>query len=430
MSSIKNIRGREILDSRGHPTVEAEVMLTNGAHALAAVPSGASTGSREAVEKRDGDMARYHGKGVQQAVANINVVIAPALCGKDAQAQQEIDALLIELDGSENKQQLGANALLAVSLAVLKAGAAGKPLYQAVQTAVGGGAADIVLPTPLMNVLNGGAHASNNLDIQEFMLVPHGFDAFPTALAAGTECFHALRLLLGKKGMSTAVGDEGGFAPNIGGSEEALELLTAAIDAAGYRSGEQISIALDCAASEFFRDGIYRLPADDFSGDASAFIGLLCRWADAYPIVSIEDGCDEGDWDGWRELTARLGRRVQLVGDDLFVTNPAILRQGIDAGVGNALLVKPNQIGTVSETLDAVRVAQGAGYNTVMSHRSGETEYSDIADLAVGGGCRQIKTGAPCRGERTAKYNQLLRIADSAPCAYGGVRFSRGEATA
>ena len=423
MSLITNLRGREILDSRGQPTVEAEVTLANGACALAAVPSGASTGSREAVEKRD-NATRYNGKGVQTAVANINDVIAPALRGKDARAQQEIDNLLIALDGSDNKARLGANAVLAVSLATLKAAAAGAPLYQAVQAAVGESDGGIVLPTPLMNVLNGGAHASNNLDIQEFMLVPHGFNDFPSALAAGVECFHALRRLLGKKGMVTAVGDEGGFAPNVNGSEEALELLATAISTAGYRGGEQISIALDCAASEFYEKGVYRLPADDFSGDSSAFINLLCQWADAYPIVSIEDGCDEGDWDGWRELTERLGRRLQLVGDDLFVTNPTILRQGIDAGVANALLVKPNQIGTVSETLDAVRVAKRAGYNTVMSHRSGETEYSDIADLAVGGGCRQIKTGAPCRGERTAKYNQLLRIADSTDCGYGGDSFA------
>ena len=419
-TTITHLRGREVLDSRGHPTTEAEVTLAGGAVARAAVPSGASTGRYEAVEQRDGD-SRYGGRGVRTAVAHINGELAERLRGADASDQRAIDELLIAADGSEDKSRLGANALLAVSLAVQKASAsaAGKPLH----TALGDG---VTLPVPLMNIINGGAHADNNLDIQELMIVPHGFDDFADALRAGCEVFYALRRELQRAGHGTGVGDEGGYAPSVQGSESALQWMMAAIEAAGYAPGEQIGIALDCAASEFYKDGKYHLPADDFCGDAAAFTDLLAEWCDKYPIVSIEDGCDEEDWDGWAQLTARLGGRVQLVGDDIFVTNPQRLRRGIQSGVANALLVKPNQIGTVSEMRDAVRVAQEAGYQTVMSHRSGETEYADIADIAVGIGCMQIKTGAPCRGERTAKYNQLLRIADAlgARAAYGGRVFA------
>lgn len=413
---IKNLRGREILDSRGHPTTEAEITLENGVAARAAVPSGASTGKYEAVEKRDNDR-RYNGRGVRQAVRHINQDLAQAVCGADAAEPAQIDDLLRAADGSDNKSRLGANALLAVSLAVQKAAAqaAGLPLYAAV-----GGAR--TLPVPLMNILNGGAHADNALDIQEFMIVPHGFDDFAEALRAGCEVFYALRHGLMAQGLTVAVGDEGGYAPALRDTEAALTLVMRAIEDAGYLPGRQISIALDCAASELYRDGVYHLPADDFRGDAAALIALLSRWIDKYPIVSIEDGCSEDDWQGWQLLSRQLGRRVQLVGDDIFVTNPRLLQRGIHEDIANALLVKPNQIGTVSEMLTAVRLAQTAGYQTVMSHRSGETEYADIADLAVGSGCLQIKTGAPCRGERTAKYNQLLRIADSlgASASYAG----------
>ncbi|MCH9704772.1 MAG: phosphopyruvate hydratase [Proteobacteria bacterium] len=420
-ATICNLRGREILDSRGNPTVEAEITLSNGIRACAAAPSGASTGRHEAVEKRDGE-ARYRGLGVLQAVANINEVLAKQLIGRRVEEQAKLDAFLIELDGSENKTHLGANALLAVSLAAQKAAAAaaGVPLH----TAIG---ASTVLPVPLMNIINGGAHASNNLDIQEFMIVPHGFPCFADALRAGCETFHALRATLLSAGCSTGVGDEGGYAPDVQGTDAALALIMQAIERAGYVAGEQISIALDCAASEFYQDGMYQLPADNFRGDATAFVELLAQWVSRYPIVSIEDGCDEEDWDGWRLLSQQLGARVQLVGDDVFVTNPRLLQRGIEEQVGNALLVKPNQIGTVSETLAAVTMAQQANYQTVMSHRSGETEYADIADLAVGSGCKQIKAGAPCRGERTAKYNQLLRIADALGenAHYGGEVFAR-----
>lgn len=407
MPKIKHLIGRSILDSRGTPTVEAELTLDNGICTRAAAPSGASTGSREAVEKRDGDSAIYRGKGTRAAAAAISGEIAAALTGRDVREQEAIDKTLIALDGTENKQRLGANAILAVSLAASKAAAA------AANTAWHAhlNPANRNLPTPLMNVLNGGAHATNNLDIQEFMIIPHGFASYPRALQAGVEVFWALKANLQKSGLSTAVGDEGGFAPNLDNNEHALALLTAAITDAGYTPREQISIALDCAASEFYNeaDG-YTLPAEGWQGDAAGLVGKLAQWTRDYPISSIEDGCDENDWAGWRLLTEQLGGSVQLVGDDLFVTNPTILARGIREKIANALLVKPNQIGTLTETQQAVAMAQQAGYGTIMSHRSGETEYSDIADLAVGLGCAQIKTGAPCRGERTAKYNQLLRI--------------------
>lgn len=417
---VEKVRGREVLDSRGYPTTEAEVTLAGGICARAAVPSGASTGKYEAVEQRDKDV-RYGGKGVRTAVAHINGALAEQLLGLPVHDQAEVDARLLAADGSEDKSRLGANALLAVSLAVQKAAAAAAdtPLVEAF-----GGAT--TLPVPLMNIINGGAHADNTLDIQELMIVPHGFDDFTEALRAGCEVYYALRGELQRAGLATGVGDEGGYAPQVQGSEAAMQLMLAAIEAAGYAPGEQVSLALDCAASEFYRDGTYHLPADNFHGDAAALIDLLADWCARYPIVSIEDGCDEEDWDGWAQLTRRLGGQVQLVGDDVFVTNPQRLQRGIRSGVANALLVKPNQIGTVTEMLAAVRMAQQADYQTVMSHRSGETEYADIADMAVGSGCMQIKTGAPCRGERTAKYNQLLRIADAlgARAGYGGRVFA------
>ena len=409
-TNIAELQALEILDSRGNPTVEAKIILHNGVSACAAVPSGASTGKLEAVEKRDGT-SRYDGKGVTQAIASINNDIAKIICGKDANNQDDIDQLLISADGSNNKSNFGANAILAVSLGVQKAAAkaAGMPLHEKIATSNSDG---ITLPVPLMNIINGGAHAANNLDIQEFMIVPHGFDTFAEALRGGVETFHALRKQLEKAELPTAVGDEGGFAPNIsGGTKAALNMLVAAIERAGYRPGENISIALDCAASEFYKDGAYHMAADNFIGDANALINMLAEWVSSYPIVSIEDACDENDWDGWRLLTKRLGEHAQLVGDDLFVTNPAVIQKGINTQTANALLVKPNQIGTISETRQAVQIAQTANYQTIMSHRSGETEYADIAELAVGFGCQQIKTGAPCRSERTAKYNQLLRIA-------------------
>ena len=431
MLKIKSIIARQILDSRGNPTVEAELTLADGTVALAAAPSGASTGAREAAEKRDGDSA-FFGRGVLRAVARINDEIAPALVGMDARDQQQIDDALIALDGTSDKSRCGANALLAASLSSKKAAAlaTNTPLYAAIRADYGNAADAVTLPTPLMNIINGGAHAANNLDIQEFMIVPHGFDSFADGLRAGVEIYHALKQILQRKKLATAVGDEGGFAPDCADNEAALQLLTDAISSAGYRPGEQVSIALDCAAGELFEGGVYHLRADGFAGDADALIELLAAWSRSYPIVSIEDGCDEDDRLGWRRLTERLGARAQIVGDDLFVTNPAILRAGIADGLANALLVKPNQIGTLSETLDAARVAQAAGYNLILSHRSGETEYTDIADIAVGVGAAQIKTGAPCRGERTAKYNRLLRIAEQveragARAQYGG-DFARG----
>jgi enolase len=405
MGSIVSVFGRQILDSRGNPTVEVEVILDSGATGRAAVPSGASTGAFEAVELRDGDSSRWGGKGVEQAVAHVNVTIAGALEDVDALDQRAIDAALIELDGTPNKAALGANAILGTSLAVAKAAAeeSGLPLYRYV-----GGVEAHVLPVPMMNVINGGAHADNNVDLQEFMVVPIGADSFAEALRIGAETYHALKSLLHDRGMVTAVGDEGGFAPNLSSNEEAIAAILEAAEAAGHR--DRVAIALDPASTEFYRDGRYHLDGEGRVLDAAEMVAFYEDLCARYPIVSIEDGLAEQDWDGWQQLTASLGERVQLVGDDLFVTNVERLGQGIEQGAGNAILVKVNQIGTLSETLDAVRLAHTSGYAAVMSHRSGETEDVTIADLAVATSCGQIKTGAPCRTDRVAKYNQLLRI--------------------
>jgi enolase len=411
MFRIEEIVAREVLDSRGNPTVEVDVVLESGATGSAIVPSGASTGSREALERRDGG-ERYLGKGVAKAVEAVEAEIAPELEGTDAREQAMLDRAMIDLDGTPNKGRLGANAILGVSLACAKAAAAAcdLPLYRYV-----GGPQATVLPVPLLNVLNGGAHADNSVDIQEFMLVPIGFERFAEALRAGAEVYHHLKKVLKERGLVTAVGDEGGFAPNLGSNREALDLLVAAIEKAGYRPGEQIALALDVAASEFgeetpagFR---YHLDGEGKRGlVADDLVALYRDWCDAYPLVSIEDGLAEGDWDGWARLTRELGRRTQLVGDDLFVTNPEILARGVERGVANALLVKVNQIGTLTETLEAVELAKTHAYANVMSHRSGESEDTTIADLAVATRCGQIKTGAPCRSDRVAKYNRLLRI--------------------
>ena len=403
---IVSIRGREVLDSRGNPTVEADVVLEGGAFGRAAVPSGASTGSREAIELRDGEKGRYLGKGVTRAVDAVNGEIADAVTGFDALDQTTLDTAMIELDGTENKERLGANAILAVSLAAAHAAAVGTglPLYRYL-----GGVGARVLPTPLMNVINGGAHADNPLDIQEFMILPVGAETFSEALRAGTEIFHALKKLLKDAGHNTAVGDEGGFAPNVD-AEQALTFLEKAIGAAGYKLGENIVLGLDVASSEFFKDGRYHLAGENKTLDSDGMVQWLKALCDRFPIVSIEDGMAEGDWDGWRLLTETLGEQVQLVGDDLFVTNPAILAQGIEKGIANSILIKVNQIGTLTETLDAIRLASSAGYSSIISHRSGETEDSTIADLAVATNCGQIKTGSLSRSDRLAKYNQLLRI--------------------
>ena len=405
MSAIVEVNAREILDSRGNPTVEAEVWLESGAHGRAAVPSGASTGEHEAVELRDGDKDRYLGKGVTKAITHIHEVIAPQLLGMDALEQLEIDAALVELDGSENKGRLGANAILAVSLANARAAAeaVSLPLYRYL-----GGVGARTLPVPLMNLINGGAHADNNVDIQEFMIVPHGMASFSEALRAGVEIFHTLRTVLRARKLSTGVGDEGGFAPELRSNREALDLLLSAIDKAGYRPGDDVSIALDVAASELYSDGVYTL--DGHARDADEMIAFYESLLDDYPIVSIEDGLSEDDWDGWLKLTEALDERVQLVGDDLFVTNVSRLTRGIDAGVGNSILIKVNQIGTLTETLEAIETANRAGYTSIISHRSGETEDTFIADLAVATGVGQIKTGSASRTDRIAKYNQLLRI--------------------
>jgi enolase len=407
MSTIIDIIAREILDSRGNPTVEADVLLESGVMGRAAVPSGASTGEKEALELRDGDKSRYLGKGVLKAVANINSDIADAIIGLDASDQGFIDQTLIELDGTDNKGKLGANAMLAVSLAVARAAAtdAGLPLYRYL-----GGAGPMALPVPMMNVINGGEHANNTLDIQEFMIIPVGAKTFREALRCGAEIFHALKKLCDSKGYATTVGDEGGFAPNLASHEEALQLIMDAISAAGYVAGEEVVLALDCAASEFYRDGKYHLTAEGLALNSQEFVNYLANFVDKYPIISIEDGMSEHDWAGWKALTERLGKQIQLVGDDVFVTNPAILEKGIEQGIANALLVKVNQIGTLTETLRAVEMAKRAGYASVMSHRSGETEDSTIADLAVATNCMQIKTGSLSRSDRMAKYNQLLRI--------------------
>ncbi|MEK7372868.1 MAG: phosphopyruvate hydratase, partial [candidate division NC10 bacterium] len=403
----RNLHAREILDSRGNPTIEVEVWLESGAFGRAMVPSGASTGKREAVELRDGDSSRYLGKGVRRAVQNVIEVIGPEVEGMEASEQAAVDRALLELDGTPNKSALGANALLGVSLAVARAAAddAGLPLYQYL-----GGPGARVLPVPFMNVLNGGAHADNGLDVQEFMLVPAGAGSFTEALRTGAEIFHTLKKLLKDKGLSTGVGDEGGFAPSLGGTVEALDLVLRAIERAGYRPGEDVLLALDVAASELGEHGRYRLRADRAEKSSDEMIALYETLLGRYPICSIEDGLGEDDWEGWRLLTRRLGARVQLVGDDVFVTNPAIIQQGIREGLANAILIKVNQIGTLTETLEAIELAKRAGYGTMISHRSGETEDSFVADLAVAVNAGQIKTGSLARGERIAKYNQLLRI--------------------
>jgi enolase 1/2/3 len=405
VSDIETLHGREILDSRGNPTVEVEAVLVTGASGRAAVPSGASTGAHEAVELRDGDEGRYGGKGVLAAVGHVNTTIAAALTGMDAADQRGVDAALIELDGSENKGNLGANAVLGASLAVAKAAAteSGLPLYRYV-----GGADAHVLPVPMMNVINGGVHAQNSIDLQEFMVVPAGAETFAEALRIGAETFHALRALLHGRGLATAVGDEGGFAPDLGSADDAIEAILEAADSAGHR--DEVAIALDPAATELYRDGAYHLEGGGRTLSPAEMVDYWADLAGRYPILSIEDGLAEDDWEGWRLLTERLGDSVQLVGDDLFVTNATRLRRGIDDGVANAILIKVNQIGSLSETLDTMRLAHERGYASVMSHRSGETEDTTIADLAVATNCGQIKTGAPSRTDRVAKYNQLLRI--------------------
>jgi enolase len=407
MSAIVDVIAREILDSRGQPTVEADVLLESGVMGRAAVPSGASTGSREAVELRDGDAKRYGGKGVLKAVENINTEICEAVIGVDATEQSFVDKALIDLDGTENKSRLGANAVLAVSLAVAKAAAeeSGLPLHRYL-----GGAGAMAMPVPMMNLINGGAHADNSLEMQEFMIVPVGFTSFREALRCGAEVFHALRKLLADRGLSTAVGDEGGFAPRLPKHEAAVKTILEAIEAAGYQPADQVALALDCASSAFFEDGEYTLAAEGLSMSSAQFVDYLAAWVEKYPIISIEDGMAEDDWDGWKLLTKRLGKKVQLVGDDLFVTNTRFLRQGIEKGVANSILIKVNQIGTLTETFAAIEMAKRAGYTSVVSHRSGETEDTTIADIAVASNAMQIKTGSLARSDRLAKYNQLLRI--------------------
>ncbi|UCF77471.1 MAG: phosphopyruvate hydratase [Betaproteobacteria bacterium] len=407
MSAIVDVIAREILDSRGQPTVEVDVLLESGVLGRAAVPSGASTGSREAIELRDGDAARYGGKGVLKAVENVNTEICEAVIGVDATEQGFVDKTLIDLDGTEHKSRLGANAVLAVSLAVAKAAAeeSGLPLHRYL-----GGAGAMAMPVPMMNVINGGAHADNSLDMQEFMLVPLGAPSFREALRYGAEVFQALKKLLASRGLATAVGDEGGFAPRLPKHEQAIKVVLEAIEAAGYEPGKQIALALDCASSEFYEDGEYTLSAEGLSMNSEQFVDYLAGWVEKYPIISIEDGMSEDDWKGWKLLTSRLGKKVQLVGDDLFVTNTRFLKQGIDMGVANSVLIKLNQIGTLTETLAAIEMAKRAGYTAVISHRSGETEDTTIADIAVATNALQIKTGSLARSDRLAKYNQLLRI--------------------
>ena len=407
MSAIVDVVAREILDSRGNPTVEADVLLESGTMGRAAVPSGASTGSREAIELRDGDKDRYLGKGVLKAVENVNTEISEAIIGLDAEDQAFIDKTLLDLDGTDNKSRLGANATLAVSMAVAKAAAeeAGLPLYRYF-----GGSGPMSMPVPMMNVINGGAHANNNLDIQEFMILPVGATSFREALRCGAEVFHNLKKLVDKKGYPTTVGDEGGFAPNVSGNDEAIELIMRAVEAAGYTPGQDVVLGLDCASSEFYKDGKYILGSEKLELDSAGMADYLATLADKYPIISIEDGMAEGDWDGWKILTDKIGKKVQIVGDDLFVTNPKILREGIQKGVANSILIKINQIGTLTETFAAVEMAKRASYTNVISHRSGETEDSTISDIAVGLNAGQIKTGSLSRSDRIAKYNQLLRI--------------------
>ena len=407
MSAIVDIVGREILDSRGNPTVECDVLLESGVMGRAAVPSGASTGSREAIELRDGDKSRYLGKGVLKAVGHINTEISEAILGLDASEQAFLDKTLIDLDGTENKSRLGANAMLAVSMAVARAAAeeAGLPLYRYF-----GGMGGMQMPVPMMNVINGGAHANNNLDLQELMIIPVGAPSFREAIRWGAEIFHALKKIIHDKGMSIAVGDEGGFAPTVTNHEAAIQMILEAISNAGYTAGEQIVLGLDCAASEFYKDGKYHLEAEGLQLTSTEWTDMLATWVDKYPIISIEDGMAEGDWDGWKILTDKLASKVQLVGDDLFVTNTKIFKEGIDKKIANSILIKINQIGTLTETFAAIEMAKRAGYTAVISHRSGETEDSTIADIAVGTNAGQIKTGSLSRSDRMAKYNQLLRI--------------------
>lgn len=421
MSRIKDIRGREVMDSRGNPTVEADVILESGVLGRAAVPSGASTGTREAVELRDGDKKRYGGKGVLKAVEHVNTVLKKALIGQDARDQSAIDAKMIELDGTETKGRLGANALLAVSLANAHAAAADahEPLYRYL-----GKGREPVMPVPMMNIINGGAHANNSLDIQEFMILPVGAPSFREALRYGAEVFHTLKKVLEDRGLSTAVGDEGGFAPNLESNEEALEVIISAIEKAGYKAGKDVYLGLDVASSEFFRDGHYELESENRQFTAAQFTKYLADLAGKFPIVTIEDGMSEGDWDGWAQLTRALGEKIQLVGDDLFVTNTKILKEGIEKHIANAILIKPNQIGTLTETLAAIEMADKAHYASVVSHRSGETEDNTIADIAVATAATQIKTGSLSRSDRIAKYNQLLRI----EAELGKVRYAGNDA--
>jgi len=411
MAKIIDIKAREVLDSRGNPTVEADVILESGAFGSACAPSGASTGSREALELRDGDKSRYLGKGVLQAVAAVNGPLRELLLGKDALAQRAIDQAMIDLDGTENKAKFGANAILAVSLAVAKAAAVAKgvPLYVHIAD-INGTSGQFSMPVPMMNIINGGEHADNNVDIQEFMIQPVSAPTFAEALRMGAEIFHSLKKVLSARGLNTAVGDEGGFAPNLASNEEALVVIQEAVEAAGYLLGTDITLALDCASSEFYKDGTYDLAGEGKVFDASGFADYLAELTRKYPIVSVEDGMDESDWDGWATLTQKIGDQVQLVGDDLFVTNTKILSRGIEQGIGNSILIKFNQIGSLSETLDAIKMAQDAGFTAVISHRSGETEDTTIADLAVATCAGQIKTGSLCRSDRVAKYNRLLRI--------------------
>ncbi len=411
MSKIVDVKAREILDSRGNPTIEADVILESGAFGSACAPSGASTGSREALELRDGDKARYLGKGVTRAVGNVNSSIRELLLGKDASDQRGLDQAMIDLDGTENKGNLGANAILAVSLALAKASAADqkKPLYEYISDLQDDDGA-YSLPVPMMNIINGGEHADNNVDIQEFMIQPVGAPTIAEAIRYGAEVFHALKSVLKKRGLNTAVGDEGGFAPDLPSNEAALEAIVEAIGMTGYKLGEDITLALDCAASEFYHDGKYVLAGENRSLSSEQFVDYLAELCDRYPIISIEDGQHESDWDGWKILTDRLGKKVQLVGDDLFVTNTRILKRGIDEGIANSILIKFNQIGSLSETLDAIKMAKDAGYTAVISHRSGETADTTIADLAVATSAGQIKTGSLCRSDRVAKYNRLIRI--------------------
>ena len=430
MTKIANIKGREVLDSRGNPTVEADVILEDGTVGTACAPSGASTGSREALELRDGDKSRYLGKGVLKAVEAVNTRIRDALIGKDAADQRALDNIMLELDGTENKANLGANAILAVSLAAAKAAAIslGKPLYVHIAD-INGTSGRFSMPVPMMNILNGGEHADNNVDIQEFMVQPVSAKSFSEALRVGAEIFHSLKKVLKAQGLSTAVGDEGGFAPNLPSNEAALAVIQEAVGKAGCKLGTDVTLALDCASSEFYKDGQYQLSGEGKSFDSEGFADYLAGLCERYPIMSIEDGMDESDWDGWKVLTDKLGSKVQLVGDDLFVTNTKILKQGIEKGVGNSILIKFNQIGSLSETLDAIKMAQDAGFTAVISHRSGETEDTTIADLAVATCAGQIKTGSLCRSDRVAKYNQLLRIEEAldGKAPYRGLSEIKGQ---